>query len=70
MKALYDTVNHGLQPCEAFSVMRDKDQRVLVSIRTDTAVLNVLGQFVRDLNGNKIDWRAGVPNAGDRMELE
>ena len=22
MKALYDTVSHGLQPCEAYSVIR------------------------------------------------
>ena len=70
MKALYDTINNGLQPCEAYTVIRDKDQRVLVSIRIDTADMNVLGQFVRDLNGNKVDWGAGVPNVGDRMELE
>jgi hypothetical protein len=70
MKALYVTADHGLEPCEAFSVTRDKNHRVLVSIRLRAEALEVLGQFVRDLKGNKIDWGSTVPNVGDTMELE
>jgi hypothetical protein len=42
----------------------------MVSIRVQTMTMNVLGQFVRDLNGNRIDWGSTVPNVGDKMELE
>jgi hypothetical protein len=70
MKAVYDAGDQGLQPCDAHSVTRDKDRRVMVSIRVQTMTMNVLGQFVRDLNGNKIDWGSTVPNVGDKMELE
>jgi hypothetical protein len=35
MKTLYDAGDQGLQPCDAHSVTRDKDRRVMVSIRVE-----------------------------------